>query len=235
MTTPLRKPKDISHKRADLVYARLKQQLITGELAAGTRVDVNELVQEMETSRQPVLAAITRLASEGFFKVVPQVGCWVATVKEQEIVDFFRLFALTEGLSCELAAMRRTPAGVAVLRAILAQTTRLLETETDPKVLAQQFFKLNRDFHGQIHDMAMSDFVGDLAGGMWDRCDFYLASADPGIQGERVMVSEREHEDVVDAIEAGDSATARRLMVEHLESFGEAAVKLLGVGQKMAA
>ncbi|MES2412742.1 MAG: GntR family transcriptional regulator [Pseudomonadota bacterium] len=233
--TSLRKQKEISHKRADYVYAQLKQQLITGQLPAGTRVDVNQLVLEMETSRQPVLAAINRLASEGFFRVVPQVGCWVATVKEQEIVDFFRLFALTEGLSCELAAQRRTAAGVAALRAILAETARLLETESDPKALAQQFFKLNRDFHGQIHDMAMSDFVGDLAGGMWDRCDFYLASADPGIQGERVVVSEREHEDVVDAIEAGDAATARRLMVEHLESFGEAAVKLLGVGQKLAA
>jgi DNA-binding GntR family transcriptional regulator len=234
MTTAY-KPKKVSHKRADYVYAALKQQLISGKLRSGSRVDVNELVAEMETSRQPVLAAVNRLASEGFFRVVPQVGCWVETVDKQDIIDFFRLFALTEGLSCELAAMRRTASGVAALRSVLEQTTRLLAEKLDQKTMALQFFQLNRDFHGQIHDMAMSDFVGNLSGGMWDRCDFYLASADPGIQGERSMVSEQEHEDIVAAIEAGNSNLARSLMVEHIESFGAVAVTLLGFGEKRMA
>jgi DNA-binding GntR family transcriptional regulator len=225
--SPLQNIKHTSHKRSDVVYIRLKQRLITGDLPAGTKMDVNELVEEMQTSRQPVLAAITRLSDEGFFRVVPQVGCWVVTVEKEAVVDFFRLFALTEGLSCELAAMRRTPSGIAALRSILAQTAHLLETEKNLKVQAQQFFKFNRDFHGQIHNMAMSEFIGDLAGGMWDRCDFYLASADPDIQGERAMVSEREHEDIVDAIAAGNSKLAHRLMVEHIKSFGATAVNLL--------
>ncbi len=53
---------------------------------------------------------------------------------------------------------------------------------------------------------------------------------DPNLEEDIAAIQE-----AIDAIEAGDSATARRLMVEHLESFGEAAVKLLGVGQKLAA
>ena len=225
MSFSVRKRKRLTHNRADVVYDRLKQRLITGALRTGERLDVNALVAEMETSRQPVLAAISRLAAEGFLRVVPQVGCWVSTVERQEVADFFRLFALTEGLSCELAALRRTAAGLEALRKNLAATHRLLEqSANDLDALSQSFFHLNREFHGQIHDMARSNFVGDLAGGMWDRCDFYLASADPGIQGERVAVSVKEHEAIAAAIEAGNAQEARELMVRHITSFGEAAV-----------
>lgn len=229
------KSKVTAFKRSDLVYHRLKQRLITGELPQGARVDVNELVKEMELSRQPVLAAISKLSNEGFLKVIPQVGCWVATVETQQIEDFFRLFALTEGLSCELAALRRNPAGISALRAILEQTAKLLASESDPKRLSQQFFRLNREFHGQIHEMAESQFVGDLAGGMWDRCDFYLASADPGIQGERGNVSEDEHEQIVAAIEAGDAALAKRLMEAHIQSFGTEAIRRRAANEALQA
>lgn len=225
--TVIRRSGPVSHKRADLAYEHIKRRLITGELAAGARVDLNVLVNELATSRQPVQAAINRLAGEGFFRVVPQVGCWVASVDEREVADFFRLFALTEGVACELAAERRTAAGVVALRANLQETLRLLAEPQDPAALAVAFFRLNREFHGRIHEMATSRFVGDMAGGMWDRCDFYLASADPGIQSERVMDSEREHERIVDALAAGDGSEARRLMVAHIESFGSAAVARL--------
>ena len=224
MTLSVRKPRRLTHNRSDLVYDRLKQRLITGALRPGERLDVNALVGEMETSRQPVLAAISRLAAEGFLRVVPQVGCWVSTVEPEEVADFFKLFALTEGLSCELAALRRTPAGLEVLRSNLAATHALLKRSAkDRGALSQAFFLLNREFHGQIHVMAQSDFVGDLASGMWDRCDFYLASVDPGIQGERVTVSVKEHEAIAAAIEAGDAKEARELMFRHITSFGAAA------------
>ena len=94
---------------------------------------------------------------------------------------------------------------------------------------------MNRDFHGQIHDLARSVYLGELAGGMWDRCDFYLASADPGLQGERVPRSEVEHTAIVDALESGDAQVARTRMVAHIESFSKTAVARLHRAQRAQA
>ena len=214
-------------KRSDLAYDAIKGKLISGVLARGARLDVTELVDEIQTSRQPVLSAINRLAAEGFLRVVPQVGCWVATVQPEEVADFFRFFALTEGLACELGAMRREPPQIDALRANLAATARLLGSSMDPASQAREFFRLNREFHGLIHDMARSSYVATHAGSMWDRCDFYLASADPHIQGERIAESEQEHEAIVNAIADGEVKHAGALMVAHIESFGDAAVRRL--------
>ena len=220
-------PRKDSAKRSDLAYDAIKSKLISGVLPGGARVDITELVEEIQTSRQPVLAAINRLAAEGFLRVVPQVGCWVASVEPDEVADFFRFFALTEGLACELGAMRREPAHIEALRGNLEATVRLVASNADPARQGREFFRLNREFHGLIHEMARSSYVATHAGSMWDRCDFYLASADAHIQGERIAESEREHEAIVDAIAEGQVKRAGALMVAHIQSFGDAAVRRL--------
>ncbi len=212
-------------KRADLAYDAIKSKLVSGILMGGARLDITQLVEEIQTSRQPVIAAINRLAAEGFLRVVPQVGCWVASVQPDEVADFFRFFALTEGLACELGAMRREPAQIDALN--LKATVRLLAANATPARQAQEFFRLNREFHGIIHDMARSDYVATHAGSMWDRCDFYLASADAHIQGERIVESEHEHEAIVKAIAERQVKHAGALMVAHIQSFGAAAVRRL--------
>jgi len=214
-------------KRSDLAYDAIKSKLVSGVLTGGARLDITELVEEIQTSRQPVLAAINRLAAEGFLRVVPQVGCWVASVQPDEVADFFRFFALTEGLACELGAMRREQAHLDALNANLEATVRLLASNTDATRQAREFFRLNREFHGLIHDMARSGYVATHAGSMWDRCDFYLASADAHIQGERIAESEQEHEAIVKAIADGQVKRAGALMVAHIQSFGDAAVRRL--------
>lgn len=214
-------------KRVDLAHEFLKRKLISGELLRGARLDVNALIEEIQTSRQPVLAAINRLAAEGFLRVVPQVGCWVAQVEPEEVADFFRFFALTEGLACELGASRHEPKHIDALRSNHAATVRLLQSGSAPAVQAREFFRLNREFHGLIHGMAKSNYVATHAGAMWDRCDFYLASADPHIQGERIAESEAEHEAIAVAIRGGDAKRAGALMVAHIEAFGDAAVRRL--------
>jgi DNA-binding GntR family transcriptional regulator len=143
------------------------------------------------------------------------------------VADFFRFFALTEGLACELGAMRREPAHIEALRANLEATVRLVGAKTDATRQAREFFRLNREFHGLIHEMARSSYVATHAGSMWDRCDFYLASADAHIQGERIAESEQEHEEIVNAIADGQVKRAGALMVAHIQSFGDAAVRRL--------
>lgn len=214
-------------KRSDLAYDAIKSKLISGVLPGGTRVNINELVEEIHTSRQPVLAAINRLVTEGFLRVIPQVGCWVASVRPEEVADFFRFFALTEGLACELGAQRRDQAQLEALNTNLEATGRLVASDLGADRQAREFFRLNREFHGLIHEMARSEYVATHAGSMWDRCDFYLASADAHIQGERIVESEQEHEAIARAIAERQVQHAGALMVAHIQSFGAAAVKRL--------
>lgn len=211
-------------KRADLTYESIKQLLIQGAFARGTRLAVNELGDRFSVSRQPVLAALNRLAHEGFVRVVPQVGFWVADVDVTEVGDFFRMFALAEGLSAALAAQRRTSDGIFRLRALLGQFDLLLGGGHAPARLQSEFFALNRQFHSAIHRMSGSAYVAQLASGMWDRCDFYLTAASPTLQGERARDSEDEHEAIVQAIAAGKAGAAQKRLHDHILAIGEVAV-----------
>lgn len=223
----LREPEATRGKRVDMTYQSIKHLLITGELPKGGRLDVNEISSRLEVSRQPVLAALNRLALEGFVRVVPQVGFWVAEVESSEAADFFRMFALTEGLSASLAAQRRSEEDVFRLRSILAQFDLLLKGRHSPARLQHEFFALNRQFHSAIHATAKSEYIAKLASGMWDRCDFYLTAASPTLQGERAEDSEHEHEAIVQAIEDGKSAVAQKRLHDHILSIGGDAVKRL--------
>jgi DNA-binding GntR family transcriptional regulator len=217
----------VSGKRAEVTYDSVKQLLIRGEFQRGERLSVNALGERFTVSRQPVLAALNRLSHEGFVRVVPQVGFWVADVDATEVGDFFRMFALTEGLSAALAAERRTPDGVYRLRAILGQFNLLLGGTHPAARLQGEFFALNRQFHSAIHAMAHSAYVARMAAGMWDRCDFYLTSANPLLQGERAQDSEREHESIVQAIADGKASVAQKRLRDHIEAIGDEAVRRL--------
>ncbi len=208
--------------RAEYAYTHIKRLILEGQFRGGDRLDVNQFVRDLGVSRQPVVRALARLADEKLVEVVPQVGCWVATVSHEEIGDFFRLFAATEALSAELAAARHTAADLAALRAIDARVGALLDAGTGD---VHAYRMLNREFHGQVHSMAHSAILHDAGTGMWDRCDFFLTTLGRNLIALRIPDSHREHAELIDALGRRAGSAAKRIMHGHVAAFGTAALQ----------
>src|SRR5687767_6033892 len=69
-----------AQRRADPIRLKLEQQIVTGELEPGARLDEQTLADAFEVSRTPVREALTQLASIGLVEMRPRQGAIVAVL-----------------------------------------------------------------------------------------------------------------------------------------------------------
>lgn len=216
-SSPPRKAVDRSAVRLGAwLYDELKSQLLEGRYAAGARLSVEDIRLQFEVSKQPVMEAMRRLASDGLVRITPQVGCEVASYEPLEVTDFFRLFGSFEAAIAEVAAERRSAEQLQALDEVSRRVLALDEV-ADPVQRMHGYRLLNREFHGVIHEMAQSTIMVEASQRMWDLSDFLInttglaESMDTGLDHRQ-----EDHDRIRDALAAGDGAAARREMEHHI-------------------
>jgi DNA-binding GntR family transcriptional regulator len=208
-----RRQADDGRRLAVFVYDEIKQRLLDGVWAAGESVPVESLKTEFRVSKQPVMEALRRLATDDLLEIIPQVGCRVPLYDAEEMADFFALFASLEAESAAIAAARSAPAYLARLAAINAEIG-LLADVADPADRARLYRTLNRDFHAGILAMAQSAIVTRTSSRMWDLSDLFINT----VSQHSLDVSERhaDHEQLIAAFRERDSDTVRATMRAHI-------------------
>lgn len=184
--------------------------LFDGTLAPGVKLRVEDVVATLHTSRQPVMDAFKRLASEGYLEITPQVGCRVVVPDAAEIADFFLILGAVQGLAADIAAGRRTDEELGKLSGIAAEIDVVL-TESPATTDVQRYRGLDQYFQQQIRTMAHSESVAHLAESLLDRRSFYLKCIPNGEldYAQRMREAKGEHRAIVAAIAAGDPEAAR--------------------------
>jgi len=198
------------------LYDVLKSQLLEGRYAAGARLSVEEIRLQFEVSKQPVMEAMRRLASDGLVRITPQVGCEVARYEPVEVADFFRLFSSFEAAIAEVAAERRSPEQLQALDDVSRRVLALTEV-SDPVQRMHSYRLHNREFHGVIHEMAQSTIMVEASKRMWDLSDFLINTTDLAESMDTALEErQHDHDRIRDALAAGDGAAARREMEQHI-------------------
>jgi DNA-binding GntR family transcriptional regulator len=133
---------------AVLVQNRLRDMIITGELAFGELLSENTIADQLGVSRTPVREAFMRLALEGLVEIHPQRGTFVYKC---EPADFLEISELRVFLECGAlrAAMERNFTGLCQsLEENLAESEKILVENTSV------FEPIDRAFHQAIIDAA---------------------------------------------------------------------------------
>lgn len=86
---------------ADKVYALLKSQILSGELAGGMTIPEEQLAQEYGVSRTPIREAIRRLSEYGLVILKPRSHAMVYTVNEKEAHDIGMVRVALEQLAVD--------------------------------------------------------------------------------------------------------------------------------------
>jgi DNA-binding GntR family transcriptional regulator len=185
--------------------SELRDRILTGRLARGTRLDLDELTAEFGTSRTPVREALLELSYEGLVEVAPRSGITVVGLTPEDALDNFAILAALEGKAAEWAAARVTASDVAGLRALADAVF------TDGDAVGG-----NRRFHRALN----------LASGS-PRLLTYLRQAVRIVPAsyfelfpEQERISRAEHAALIDAIEAGDGRGARSIAETHVLEAG---------------
>lgn len=198
------------------MYEGVKERLLGGEWAAGRLIQVETLRRDFGTSKQPVMEAMRRLASDGLIEIIPQVGCRVPVYGPTEVEDFFTVFASVEAETVAAAAVRRTPDQLESLELVNARMARLVSVD-DVSERARSYRLTNREFHAVVLEMAHSSVLSRTSRQMWDMSDLMInGSALDSPIADEVGVRHDEHDAIIEAIRDSDPDRARIQMRGHI-------------------
>ena len=85
---------------------RLRSTIVSGELAPGSRVRVEELAERWQVSPTPLREAVRTLAGEGLITLRPQRGARVAEISAAEMQDVYATRVLLEPIVLRLSLER---------------------------------------------------------------------------------------------------------------------------------
>jgi DNA-binding GntR family transcriptional regulator len=111
--------------KTDMVAALIREQIMTGELAAGEQLRQRDLAQRFQVSQTPVREAMRRLESEGLVIGDTHRGFTVVEPDDGPVEENLQIRAALESLGASLAASKIDAAGLARLEELNNQMRAL--------------------------------------------------------------------------------------------------------------
>ena len=88
------------------IETQLKQEIMSGILAPGQRLTIDDIAERLQVSAMPVRDAVRRLDGLGFLKVAPRRGVYVEDFDQTRFKDTMEVRIALECLAVELAVPR---------------------------------------------------------------------------------------------------------------------------------
>jgi DNA-binding GntR family transcriptional regulator len=207
-------------KISDQLREKIEEQIATGELAPGSSLDEATLVEQHGVSRTPVREALIQLAAEGLIEIRPRRGAVVTSIGPTRLSEMFEVMAELEAMCARLAARRMTDTERKAL--LVAHQACEAARERDD---SDAYFYCNEDFHSAIYAGSHNTFLIEQAHQLQRRLRPYRR-----LQlrvRNRMGVSFKEHQSVVQAITDGDTEGAAIALRNHVVVQGERFADLL--------
>ncbi|HET6294192.1 MAG TPA: GntR family transcriptional regulator [Kribbella sp.] len=199
--------------KAELAYALVREQVLSGDLEPGAVIQQGALARELGISTTPLREALRRLMSDGLVELDAHRDARVSALNAEEARDLVELRRSLDPLAAGLAAERRTRSDLDLIRETAAELEPL---RTDPTA---DDLASHRRFHSAIYSASQNDLLIQTLDGLWDKADRYRRLALKGGRSEEDLDrTHAEHLALVDAIASGDAETAAAVMRDHVDA-----------------
>ncbi|MEX5718242.1 GntR family transcriptional regulator [Geodermatophilus maliterrae] len=199
--------------KSELAYARVREMILTGELAPGAVLNQAAVAHRIGISTTPLREALRRLAQQGLVELGAHRDARVAPLDATEARDLVELRQDLDPLAAGLAAHRRTAADLAGM----ADSLDRLESLPDDPSPAQ--LAGHRRFHAALYRASHNALLVEVLDGLWDKTDRYRRHAlRAGRSDEERARRAEEHRLLVEAVQDRDAAAATELMRRHVET-----------------
>jgi DNA-binding GntR family transcriptional regulator len=205
----------------DQVYAAIRERISNGSLPRGGRVHQEDLAEELGVSRTPVREALRRLAAEGLVEMRTNRGARVADIEQGAMREAYDARLVLEPGAARLAAQRQLAEPLGRMRLAVEAQRRAVRS-------VQRSFEANREFHLALVTASGNEFLVQLAERLWvARIGATIYERQVETQ-ERMLLDVREHEQILEAIQAGDGRRAESLTRRHLADAMRRSMDILG-------
>lgn len=213
------------HTKGELALDAMRQAILSGEISPGTRLTLAQLIEMLDMSSTPIREAIRVLEADGIVVYEPHRGVWVRTLTVAEAEELALLRAPMEGLATRLAVPRIDEAEIAALAALQDEMRRAAKEGDDDRMTRANF-----EWHRRIYASGATAFVFRHVMRLWIPYPWTRLWA-PG----RREVAIQQHDEIMDAIRAGDAERAGDLMHDHILFQCRSVIDDMAVGEPGAA
>jgi phosphonate utilization transcriptional regulator len=191
-----------------LVQAEIEKLILTGELAAGERLNESELAIRFGTSRGPVREALRALEECRLVRAEKNRGVFVREISVAEADEIYDIREVLDELIGQRVAQRISAEQLAELKDIVAQMERAT-AQADLK----RYHALNLTFHDLLVEYAGNERLTETYRLLTKELLLFRLR---GLQdGGGFAVSSAEHKAILKAIAAHDAERAGRLLRRH--------------------
>lgn len=195
--------------REQTVYDYLRRAITEGRWGPDDPIVGSRVAGDLGVSRITIANALKRLAGEGFVRLTPHREAFVAPMSPDEIEEIYLMRAALEAEAVACAARRMSPADLPAIR-------RLNERIGDPTLQGDVRAVRAADLalHGHIRGLARMPRLNESISNLVDQCEYYRARL---LDARGVLTPEpRAHDELLDALGAGDAERARAFTREHV-------------------
>ncbi len=200
------------------VYEVLKHQIISGERNAGEELKIQPLAKEMQISTIPIREAFRMLAAENLVELRPRRSPIISHIDEKDIIEINQIRGALEPIVLADAVQHHSEETIAECSNLIDQYIR--STDLWERV------ELNRKFHMALLAPSKMNrsiaIIVDQYDGIARISQFRVVEHE-----SRVGSHNREHEGILNAVQAGDTELAIELMSHHIHKATARAKKEL--------
>jgi DNA-binding GntR family transcriptional regulator len=186
----------------------LRERILSGRLAPGTRIIQDELAEELHTSRLPVREALRILQSRGLVTLRANQGAWVTQMDMRECELSYKIRERLEPLLLAESAPRLTDEDIAELEGIQEQIEQTSDVE--------EFLVLDRRLHWATYRHHRADELANMVARLWDTTQHYRRAFTRLTGTRRRWIIGAEHRLLIEALHGRDFASGERILELHI-------------------
>lgn len=214
------------------VFMRLREMIVTGQIAPDTKLRAEALATMLDVSRTPIRSALAVLSAEGLVNYSVNRGYTVRPVTVRDVFDSIEVRANLSGMAARAVVDRGWEEGaLEQLADMVARGRTILDRGEWSEQIEYDWYLLNWQFHRGILIASQNNVLRNavrmtviypVLGDAARLCPSIAASVPPRFRQlpstppDHVLESQAEHEELIAAFKCEDAEGAERLMVEHV-------------------
>lgn len=191
------------------VFHTVRENILSGKYKCNEELKEKTIADELGVSRTPVREALRQLELEGLVTIIPNRGAFVEGISEEDIKDIYEIRARLEGLCAKWAADKITIEQISELEENIFLVDYHAGKENYTQVL-----ELDNKFHDILYEASGSKMLKHELSAFHHYVERVrkITLSMP----ERVVKSNDEHKQIVEALKQHDKAEAERLATRHM-------------------
>ncbi|MGB6535128.1 MAG: GntR family transcriptional regulator [Xanthobacteraceae bacterium] len=189
------------------MYRQLRRAILSGELAAGSRLREVEIANAMQVSRTPVREAVSRLIGDRLVRELPVGGVEVVDTSA-ELYEVYVIREALERCAGRLAAARIDENKLKKLEELAARMEAINYTDVEKREA------VNSEFHMMLVEAAASPRLLNMIFGFRE---FFMSRGRSRYDRKRANQAVQDHRELITALRARDADQVERVLQRHLK------------------